>query len=178
VSRAGRWGEGRARLFARQGAENVSACISAGLLHQRGGDRGIACGKVFIDPVWLPEYGISATAHRICIFPRLWERAYLPRVVWDPFAGDGAITNLMEQFGYLTHASDIEDYGLEGCRIVDYRVALVPEGVEAIVSNPPFAWALEFLERALSQVPYVAFLLRTHFLIEGSGRDRFSKSTR
>jgi len=23
------------------------------------------------------------------------ERAYLPRVVWDPFAGDGAITNLM-----------------------------------------------------------------------------------
>jgi hypothetical protein len=37
------------------------------------------------------------------------------------------------------HASDIEDYGLEGCRIVDYRVAMVPEEVEAIVSNPPFA---------------------------------------
>jgi hypothetical protein len=64
-------------------------------------------------------------------------------------------------------------YGLEGCEIVDYRVAEVPVGVEAIVSNPPFAWALEFLERALCQVPYVAFLLRTHFLIEGSERDRF-----
>jgi hypothetical protein len=74
---------------------------------------------------------------------------------------------------YETHASDIEDYGLEGCRIVDYRIAQVPAGVEAIISNPPFAWALEFLERALSQVSYVAFLLRTHFLTEGSGRDRF-----
>jgi hypothetical protein len=32
---------------------------------------------------------------------------------------------------------------------------------------------MEFLERALSQVPYLGLLLRTHFLIEGSGRDRF-----
>lgn len=101
------------------------------------------------------------------------ERQYLPRSVWDPFAGDGAITTLMAQHGYEMWASDIRDYGLAGCLIADYRTVDLPDGVQAIVSNPPYAWALEFAERAISQVGYVAFLLRSNFLIEAGGRDRF-----
>jgi hypothetical protein len=94
-------------------------------------------------------------------------------VVWDPFAGDGAITLLMAQYGYEVHASDIKDYGLPGCVIADYRDLEPPAGVEAIVSNLPYVWALEFIQRALSQVGYAAFLVRSNFLIEGAGRDTF-----
>jgi hypothetical protein len=101
------------------------------------------------------------------------ERAYLPRVIWEPFAGDGAIVNLMRQHGYEVHASDIRGYGLPGCVIADYRDLEPPDGVEAIVSNPPYGQALEFAERAITQVRYVAFLVRSNFLIEGSGRDAF-----
>lgn len=118
-----------------------------------------------LDAYFTPEEATISLLH--------FERSYIPRVVWDPYAGDGAITKLMARLGYEMHASDIKDYGLEGCQIADYRIAQVPEGVEAIISNPPFAWALEFLKRALSQVPYVAFLLRTHFLVEAVTRDAF-----
>lgn len=101
------------------------------------------------------------------------ERAYIPRAVADPMAGDGAIVKPMASFGYRMFASDLADYGLEGCQIVDYRDLVLPDWVEGIVANPPFAWALEFLQRAITQVPYVAFLLRSHFLIEAAGRKQF-----
>jgi 2-polyprenyl-3-methyl-5-hydroxy-6-metoxy-1,4-benzoquinol methylase len=43
------------------------------------------------------------------------ERAYLPKVILDPCAGDGAFTTLMAAHGYETHANDIFDYGLPVC---------------------------------------------------------------
>lgn len=101
------------------------------------------------------------------------ERAWLPRVILDPCAGDGAFTRLMAQHGYETHANDIKDYGLAGCTIGDYLTMPPIPGVEGVVTNPPFQWALEFLRKALAEADYVAFLIRAAFLIEAQGRDAF-----
>lgn len=101
------------------------------------------------------------------------ERAYLPPVILDPCAGNGAITRLLTQFGYETHANDIKDYGLERCSIGDYMTYETPPWIEGIVTNPPFKKALEFAQKALDESGYVAFLVRSNFLIEAASRDAF-----
>jgi hypothetical protein len=71
----------------------------------------------------------------------------------------------LQSAGYRVVASDIVDYGLENCRSgVDYLKAKTPAGVQAIVTNPPYRLAVQFAEKALREVPYLALLLRTNFL--------------
>jgi hypothetical protein len=101
------------------------------------------------------------------------ERKYLPCTIWEPAAGDGAIVHLLRRAGCTVTASDIKDYGLPGCLIADYFTLPAPPGIAGIVTNPPYAAARRFAEKALDEAPYVALLLRSNFLIEGSGRDSF-----
>lgn len=98
------------------------------------------------------------------------ERQYLPRSIWEPAAGAGAIVHVLRGAGYTVTASDIADYGLAGCELVDYLAAAPPPDIEAIVTNPPFAEAEAFARKALGEVGYVALLLRTNFL-ESAERD-------
>jgi len=99
------------------------------------------------------------------------ERAYLPRVILDPCAGAGAFTTLMAQHGYETYANDIEDYGLEGCTIGDYLTYQPHPSIEGIATNPPYKLATEFLQKALVDHRYIAFLLRSMWLADADGRD-------
>ncbi len=99
------------------------------------------------------------------------ERAFLPRVILDPCAGEGAFSIGMAAQGYETHANDIVDYGLSGCVISDYLTMAPWPGIEGIVTNPPFKLAPGFLKKALGECGYVAFLLRSMWLADGDGRD-------
>jgi hypothetical protein len=101
------------------------------------------------------------------------EGHHLPQRLWEPAAGDGAIVHPLRETGRLVIASDIHDYGLEGCALRDYLTADPPPGIEGIVSNPPYKHALQFAQKALSEVPYVAFLVRSNFDIEGVKRMTF-----
>lgn len=93
------------------------------------------------------------------------EAGHLPSRLWEPAAGDGAIVRPLTAAGFEVVASDIADYGLEGCRTgVDYLSAPAQPGVEGIVTNPPYKLATKFAEKALKEVPYLALLLRTNFL--------------
>jgi hypothetical protein len=89
----------------------------------------------------------------------------LPQRIWEPAAGNGAISKILLEQGYTVFSTDVTDYGWDGCRCgVDYLKAEPPDGVEAIISNPPFRLAAQFLQKALREVDYVALLLRTNFL--------------
>lgn len=102
----------------------------------------------------------EAVTSLLCI-----ESKYLPKSVWEPAAGDGAIVRPFQAAGYRIVASDIADYGLQGCATgIDYLKAKTPVGVEAVVTNPPYKLAVQFAEKALNEVPYLALLLRTNFL--------------
>jgi hypothetical protein len=100
------------------------------------------------------------------------EGSRLPRRIWEPAAGDGAIVLPLRASGRIVLASDIHDYGLPGCRIVDYLFApkMPPGWVLGAVTNPPYRHAQRFAERALAEVPYLAMLLRTNFVMDGEAR--------
>lgn len=93
------------------------------------------------------------------------EAAHLPRSIWEPAAGDGAIVKPLEAAGYRVTASDLADYGLAGCETgIDYLKAKPRPGIQGIVTNPPYRLAMRFAEKALTEAPYLALLLRTNFL--------------
>jgi hypothetical protein len=99
----------------------------------------------------------------------------LPRRIWEPAAGRGAIVKPLQAAGHDVLATDLVDYDCGYPGGVDFLIPGIAEsyfdGQEAIVTNPPFKNAAEFVERALTFTPYVAMLLRLAFL--ESERRRF-----
>jgi hypothetical protein len=90
----------------------------------------------------------------------------LPRRLWEPAAGRGAIVNVLRAAGHEVIASDISDYGVP-THFANRDFLLetkLPKGVEAIVTNPPFQWAEEFVAHALALAPVTIMLLRLAFL--------------
>ena len=75
------------------------------------------------------------------------EDGRIPRRVWEIAAGTGAIVMPLREAGHIVTASDIFDYGLPGCLIRDYLTAIMPFGVEGIITNPPFRLAEKFSGR-------------------------------
>jgi hypothetical protein len=104
----------------------------------------------------------------------------LPHRLWEPACGRGAIVNVLRAAGHEVVASDLVDYGVPvtcpGYLNVDFLMERhAPEGTEAIVTNPPFKLAGDFVEHALTLCPRVVMLLRLAFL-ESERRTRILES--
>jgi hypothetical protein len=86
--------------------------------------------------------------------------------IWEPACGPGAIVHVLRAAGHKVVATDIANYGCPDAHGgVDFLAQEhAPEGVTAIVTNPPYRDADEFVRRALELVPRVAMLLRVLFL--------------
>ena len=89
----------------------------------------------------------------------------LPHYIWEPAAGRGAIVTVLRDAGYRVLASDLIDYG-DPTHFPrrDFLLEPLPSGCEAIVTNPPFKLAEEFITHALDLCPRVIMLLRLAFL--------------
>lgn len=109
----------------------------------------------------------------------------LPHHLWEPACGRGAIVKVLRERGHSVIATDLVDYGLPitlpGYYGVDFLMEYkAPTGTEAIVTNPPFKLAEEFVAHALELCPLVIMLLRLafyeserrSFILEGSGLAR------
>jgi len=96
------------------------------------------------------------------------EGANLPKLIWEPACGDGAISTPLSDAGFEVSSSDISDraYGA----VMDFLTCEDHYG-HAVVTNPPFSLAQEFVDKAFSfpNVSYCALLLRLAFL-ESAGR--------
>ncbi len=89
----------------------------------------------------------------------------LPRVLWEPAAGRGAIVNVLRSHGHAIVASDLIDYDFDLDFAVDFlKTNKAPGRCTAIITNPPYKLATEFAAHALDLVPHVYFLLRLAFL--------------
>jgi hypothetical protein len=93
----------------------------------------------------------------------------LPRRIWEPACGRGAIVKPLREAGHDVVATDLVNYGAPitppgyfGTDFLMERKA--PEGTEAIVTNPPYKLAEEFVGHALDLCPHVFMLLRLAFL--------------
>jgi hypothetical protein len=95
--------------------------------------------------------------------------------IWEPACGDGAMSKVLEAAGHEVISTDLIDRGYgEGGRdfLMEWQ-SLAPN----IVTNPPFRWAVEFVDRALMLTTgKVALFLRLAFL-EGQDRGRWFPTT-
>ena len=98
----------------------------------------------------------------------------LPRRLWEPSCGNGALVLPLRNRGFDVTATDLHDWGCPGSSgNVDFFSAVCeehqPEGEFGILTNPPFGDVEEYVERATGLSLYVALLLRLAFL-ESEGR--------
>lgn len=90
----------------------------------------------------------------------------LPHHIWEPACGPGAIVRVLRDHGHTVWATDLVDHG---CSQSQSRIDFLMErqsriDTEAIVTNPPFKLAGQFVEHALALSPLVIMLLRLAFL--------------
>ena len=93
-------------------------------------------------------------------------------LVLEPANGMGAISNIIKKWGYKCDTFDIR----EG---VDFLAIKNNPKYDAVITNPPYRFAREFVEKALLQVKdggKVIMLLRLSFL-EGKSRYHFFRDT-
>lgn len=98
----------------------------------------------------------------------------LPRTIWEPSCGNGALALPLRNRGFDVVATDLHDWGCpDSVGAVDFHSEVAtgfrPDVPFGIVTNPPFAGVEEYVERAVGLAPYVALLLRLAFL-ESEGR--------
>lgn len=87
----------------------------------------------------------------------------MPKFIWEPAAGTGKMSRVLETWGCRVVSSDIEPNQL--CYPADFLKCPIHDGVDAVITNPPYELATEFVQRALGSVGrgIVAMLLRTDF---------------
>lgn len=96
-----------------------------------------------------------------------WTRVLLDRVqlrggVWEPAAGDGAMSRIIETAGYEVRSTDIVDG-------VDFLTCTDRAGT--IITNPPYKDLDEFVSHGLQQADHMLCLLvGWHFLAGGARR--------
>lgn len=96
----------------------------------------------------------------------------LPKRLWEPACGDGAIVNVLRSHGHDVWATDLVDRGCpDSLSGIDFLLERGAGDCRTIVTNPPFKLAQQFLEKSLDLSQNVIFLLRLAFL-ESERRSR------
>ena len=88
----------------------------------------------------------------------------VPLTVWEPACGPGAIARVLASSGRAVVATDLVDYGYGIPRRDFLMEQSAPDGVPAVVTNPPFKLAGEFVEHSRKLVPQTYMLMRLAFL--------------
>ena len=63
-----------------------------------------------------------------------------PKVIYEPAAGNGAITHVLKQYGHIVVEDDIRTTGAD---FLDFQ-----DHVPCIITNPPFSLFTKFVEKA------------------------------
>lgn len=113
------------------------------------------------DAYWTPPWCVDVLLRN---YPGWLNSQCLP--TWEPACGTGNIALALERNGLKTVASDLHDWGChEGG--VDFLKSTPPQRVSAIITNPPYDIAVEFVAHARSlmkpQEGLVAMLLRNEW---------------
>lgn len=129
----------------------------------------------FTEP-WVTQALVAAVQFRIRIDGNPSLQPEVTDDVWEPAVGDGRMAAELVRAGYRVRASDVHDYGWPGTEIVDFTRLEIPRPgrpasqlvvAPAVVTNPPFDLAKEFIRAALAVTrPYggkVAILQRHEF---------------
>ena len=98
--------------------------------------------------------------------------AQIHKNVWECACGEGHLSERLKQYGYEVMSSDLIDRGY-GQGDVDF-LKCDQEWQGDIITNPPYKYAKEFVEHALSIIPdgYKVFMFLKVQFMEGKARKR------
>jgi hypothetical protein len=103
-----------------------------------------------------------------CAVHALLKVEKLPHLIWEPACGTGNIVKVLRKAGHHVVATDIARRGCPKSRVLDFLKPPFSGGHDiacgAIVTNPPYAHAEEFVTIALQHARLVIMLLRLAFL--------------
>lgn len=91
--------------------------------------------------------------------------------IWECSCGQGHLSKVFEEAGYFVRSSDLIDRGF-GETGIDFLDSEITSWDGDIITNPPYKYAKEFIEKALAIIPEgnkVAMFLKVQFL-EGKSR--------
>lgn len=96
--------------------------------------------------------------------------------IWEPACGGGHISKVLGKHGYKVKSSDIIDRGYTPTEIIDFlkvsKADVKQDYSRDIITNPPYKYAKEFVEKALElsmDSTKIAMFLKLTFL-EGKVR--------
>ncbi len=82
-------------------------------------------------------------------------------VIWEPACGNGIMSKEIEKFGHKVLSTDIRNTGY-GQGEVDFLGNITLE-CGAIITNPPFAPSVQFINKSMVSAPITAFLLKSQY---------------
>ena len=91
---------------------------------------------------------------------------------WEPCAGDGAISKNIKE---ITYASDIFPMH-ETIHQLDMLNCDKPQNIDAVITNPPFCFQFELLDRCLYEWRIPALLLLRLESFSGQKRNYYTKN--
>ena len=97
----------------------------------------------------------------------------LPHGIWEPSCGSGCMSQRLEARGYQVVSTDLvyRGYGRGGVNFFEQQ--RMPYGCKAIVTNPPYKFATEYVIHALDLLPadgVLCLFLKTTF---AEGKERY-----
>lgn len=102
--------------------------------------------------------------------------------IWECACGEGHLSKVLLNNGYKARSSDIIDRGFEGTEIIDFlkvtKADIENDFSRDIITNPPYKYAKEFVEKALEismDSTKVAMFLKLTFLEGQARRKLFEK---
>lgn len=102
-----------------------------------------------------------------------YQEVSLPRRVWEPSCGTGCLSERLRERGFEVVSTDLIDRGYGEGGVNFFAQQQVPEGVECIITNPPYKYATEYVKHSLSLLPdggWLCLFLKTTF---AEGQQRF-----
>lgn len=104
----------------------------------------------------------------------LLEQERFNKNIWECACGQGHLSNVLKENGYNVYSTDLIDrnYGDGQIDFLNYNGTFDGD----IITNPPYKYAKEFVEKALSVIPNgnrVAMFLKLTFLESKSRRELF-----
>lgn len=111
----------------------------------------------------------------------LLKRESFSHYVWEPACGEGHISKVLKAHGYDVLSSDIVNRGYSETIVADFLSADMDRAFVSrdIITNPPYKYAKEFVEKALEvsmDSTKIAMFLKLTFLEGKARRDLFNKS--
>jgi hypothetical protein len=97
----------------------------------------------------------------------------LPRRIWEPAAGRGAISRELLSAGFDVVATDLHDHPGRDPEIetgLDFLTQSHAQGCDVVITNPPFSQADRFIRHCVTILRVPCIVLLRLLALEGAGR--------